>query len=166
MPLDSQAFMNEWKGQTIDGIMCPHIQYTFISLTPLCVAVVEQVRDGTTLRVRLFLSDSVHQMANVTLAGVRSAKAATRQGEAAEPWGEEVVSTISLLLSYILIRFSRQNSLLNHVCYNVQSVYSYYHYQPLLHNPSQRPQKQRHLRPPACSLGLSCILRVISLSCW
>ncbi|GJJ06096.1 hypothetical protein Clacol_000285 [Clathrus columnatus] len=70
MPLDSQAFMNEWKAQTID-------------------AVVEQVRDGTTVRVRLFLPDSIHQMANVALAGVRSAKAATRQGEAAEAWGEE-----------------------------------------------------------------------------
>ncbi|KAF8513029.1 transcription factor [Hysterangium stoloniferum] len=70
MPLDSQAFMTEWKNQTID-------------------AVVEQVRDGTTLRVRLFLPENVHQMANVALAGVRSAKAASRQGEVAEPWGEE-----------------------------------------------------------------------------
>ncbi|KAF8503095.1 hypothetical protein JB92DRAFT_3084279 [Gautieria morchelliformis] len=70
MPLDSQAFITEWKGQTID-------------------AVVEQVRDGTTLRVRLFLPDNVHQFANIALAGVRSAKASTRQGESAEPWGEE-----------------------------------------------------------------------------
>ncbi|KIJ39936.1 hypothetical protein M422DRAFT_75809 [Sphaerobolus stellatus SS14] len=70
MPLDSQGFLVEWKGQTIDGI-------------------VEQVRDGSTLRVRLFLPDNIHQMANIALAGVRSAKAATRQGETAEPWGEE-----------------------------------------------------------------------------
>jgi len=60
-------------------------------------AIVEQVRDGTTLRVRLFLPDSVHQFVNVALAGVRSAKASTRQGESAEPWGEEA-SCLPLLL--------------------------------------------------------------------
>ncbi|EJD52667.1 hypothetical protein AURDEDRAFT_111290 [Auricularia subglabra TFB-10046 SS5] len=70
MPADGQAFLNEWKGQQID-------------------AVVEQVRDGTTLRLRLLLPDNVHQMVNVGLAGVRSARAASKQGETAEQWGEE-----------------------------------------------------------------------------
>jgi staphylococcal nuclease domain-containing protein 1 len=70
MPEDSQAFVNEWKGKQID-------------------AIVEQVRDGTTLRVRLLMPDGEHQMANIALAGVRSARASSKQGEPSEPWGEE-----------------------------------------------------------------------------
>ncbi|KAF5370772.1 hypothetical protein D9758_002014 [Tetrapyrgos nigripes] len=70
MPADSQAFVSEWKGKSID-------------------AIVEQVRDGSTLRVRLFMPDGDHQMVNITLAGVRSSRAAGRPGETSEPWGEE-----------------------------------------------------------------------------
>ncbi|CAA7259116.1 unnamed protein product [Cyclocybe aegerita] len=70
MPTDSQAFVTEWKGKPLD-------------------ALVEQVRDGTTLRVRLFMPDGEHQMANITLAGVKSPRASTKQGESSEPWGEE-----------------------------------------------------------------------------
>ncbi|KAG7098664.1 hypothetical protein E1B28_000580 [Marasmius oreades] len=70
MPVDSQAFLTEWKGKTID-------------------AIVEQVRDGSTLRVRLLLPEGDQQMVNIALAGVRSAKASSKQGETAEPWGEE-----------------------------------------------------------------------------
>lgn len=54
------------------------------------LAIVEQVRDGTTLRVRLLIPDGDHQMVNIALAGVRSAKVSTKQGEPSEPWGEEV----------------------------------------------------------------------------
>ncbi|KAF8161178.1 hypothetical protein B0H34DRAFT_781782 [Crassisporium funariophilum] len=70
MPIDSQAFVTEWKGKPID-------------------AIVEQVRDGTTLRVRLLMPDGEHQMVNIALAGVRSARASTKQGEPSEPLGEE-----------------------------------------------------------------------------
>ncbi|KAH9485463.1 Staphylococcal nuclease domain-containing protein 1 [Psilocybe cubensis] len=70
MPTDSQAFVTEWKGKQLD-------------------ALVEQVRDGTTLRVRLFMPDGDHQMVNIALAGVRSARASSKQGEPSEPWGEE-----------------------------------------------------------------------------
>ncbi|TFK44793.1 hypothetical protein BDQ12DRAFT_702162 [Crucibulum laeve] len=70
MPADSQAFVTEWKGKSID-------------------AIVEQVRDGTTLRVRLLMPDGEHQMVNIALAGVRSARASSKQGEPSEPWGEE-----------------------------------------------------------------------------
>lgn len=52
--------------------------------------IVENVRDGSTVRVRLFLSDSEHQFVNVAMAGVRSPRAATKQGEPSEQWGEEV----------------------------------------------------------------------------
>ncbi|KIM20084.1 hypothetical protein M408DRAFT_30677 [Serendipita vermifera MAFF 305830] len=52
MPADSPAFLKQWKDQMIDGI-------------------VEQVRDGSTVRVRLLLSDDVHQVVNVSLAGAR-----------------------------------------------------------------------------------------------
>ncbi|KII92084.1 hypothetical protein PLICRDRAFT_50514 [Plicaturopsis crispa FD-325 SS-3] len=70
MPTDSQAFVSEWKGKSID-------------------AIVEQVRDGSTLRVRLLMPDGEHQFANIALAGVRSARASSKQGEPSEPWGEE-----------------------------------------------------------------------------
>ncbi|KAL0565818.1 hypothetical protein V5O48_016203 [Marasmius crinis-equi] len=70
MPADSQAFVTEWKGKTID-------------------AIVEQVRDGSTLRVRLLLPEGDHQIVNIALAGVRSPRASSKQGETAEPWGEE-----------------------------------------------------------------------------
>ena len=48
------------------------------------------MRDGTTLRVRLFMPEGDHQMVNITLAGIKSPRASTRQGEASEPLGEEV----------------------------------------------------------------------------
>ncbi|KAF8156099.1 hypothetical protein B0H34DRAFT_799162 [Crassisporium funariophilum] len=43
MPIDLQAFVTEWKGKPIH-------------------AIVEQVRDGTTLRVHLLMPDGKHQM--------------------------------------------------------------------------------------------------------
>ncbi|TRM69350.1 hypothetical protein BD626DRAFT_473754 [Schizophyllum amplum] len=69
MPEDSQAFVTEYKGKPLD-------------------AIVEQVRDGTTLRVRLLL-DAEHQMANIALAGVRSPRTAAKAGEPSEPFAEE-----------------------------------------------------------------------------
>lgn len=53
-------------------------------------AIVEQVKDGSTLRLRLLLPDDQHQFINIALAGVRAARASSKQGEASEPWGEEV----------------------------------------------------------------------------
>jgi staphylococcal nuclease domain-containing protein 1 len=89
MPADSQAFVSEWKGKSLEG----SIVFLFFTLPPLSfahLALVEQVRDGSTLRVRLFMPDGEHQMANIALAGVRCARAASKQGEPSEPWGEEV----------------------------------------------------------------------------
>lgn len=90
MPADSQAFVNEWKGKSIDGELAFHT----VRLKPLAhlsKAIVEQVRDGSTLRVRLLLPEGDHQIVNIALAGVRCPKASTKQGETAETWGEEVV---------------------------------------------------------------------------
>ncbi|KAF6760252.1 transcription factor [Ephemerocybe angulata] len=70
MPLDSQAFVAEWKGKPIDGI-------------------VEQVRDGTTLRIRLLMPDGDHQMVNIALAGVKGGRVASKPGETSEQWAEE-----------------------------------------------------------------------------
>lgn len=56
-------------------------------------AIVENVRDGSTVRVRLLLSDSEHQFVNVAMAGVRTPRTSTKQGEPAEKWGEEVIRT-------------------------------------------------------------------------
>jgi staphylococcal nuclease domain-containing protein 1 len=70
MPVDSAAFMAEWRGTPLD-------------------AVVEQVKDGSTLRVRLLLPEGDHQVVNLALAGVRAARAAGKPGETSEPLGEE-----------------------------------------------------------------------------
>jgi endonuclease YncB( thermonuclease family) len=56
----------------------------------ISLAIVESVRDGTTLRVRVFMPDGEHQFVNITLAGARSPRTASRQGETSEPLGEEV----------------------------------------------------------------------------
>ncbi|KAI0661175.1 transcription factor [Cubamyces menziesii] len=70
MPTDSQGFLAEYKGQPIDGL-------------------VEQVKDGSTLRIRLLMPDGDHQFVNIALAGVRCPRVASKQGEASEQWGEE-----------------------------------------------------------------------------
>ncbi|PCH43541.1 hypothetical protein WOLCODRAFT_164527 [Wolfiporia cocos MD-104 SS10] len=70
MPTDSQGFIAEWKGRNID-------------------AIVEGVRDGSTLRVRLLMPEGDHQFINLQLAGVRCARVASKPGETSEPWGEE-----------------------------------------------------------------------------
>jgi staphylococcal nuclease domain-containing protein 1 len=92
MPMDSQGYINEWKGKQLDGT-----QSSVQSLHPelnmnmsISLAIVESVRDGTTLRVRLFMPDGEHQFVNITLAGARSPRTASRQGETSEPLGEEV----------------------------------------------------------------------------
>ncbi|WVO12839.1 hypothetical protein L204_100447 [Cryptococcus depauperatus] len=73
MPTDPQAFISEYRDKEID-------------------AIVEQVRDGTQLRVRLLIDDHNHQYINLVLAGAKSPRASTvRDADAsnAEPWGEE-----------------------------------------------------------------------------
>lgn len=90
MPTDSQAFVTEWKGKSIDGMHNFQTSKFKLYLNALPLALVEQVRDGTTLRARLFMPDGEHQVVNIALAGVRSARAASKQGEPSEQWGEEV----------------------------------------------------------------------------
>ncbi|KIJ67884.1 hypothetical protein HYDPIDRAFT_25347 [Hydnomerulius pinastri MD-312] len=70
MPQDSQAFVSEWKGKSID-------------------ALVELVRDGSTLRVRLFMPDGEHQIVNIALAGVRCGRTSSKPDEPSEPWADE-----------------------------------------------------------------------------
>jgi staphylococcal nuclease domain-containing protein 1 len=60
-------------------------------------ALVEQVRDGSTLRVRLFMPDGEHQLINIALAGVRCARTSSKPDESSEPWAEEVRSPVYLL---------------------------------------------------------------------
>ncbi|KAL4074142.1 hypothetical protein J3A83DRAFT_4400199 [Scleroderma citrinum] len=79
MPANSAAFVSEWKGKSLD-------------------ALVESVRDGSTLRVRLFMPDGEHQMVNITLAGVRCSRIASKPGETSEPWAEEVRVPVTLLV--------------------------------------------------------------------
>ncbi len=89
MPTDSQAFVSSWKEKPLDGMVQFFDLCSFLSKFGE-IGLVEQVRDGATLRVRLFMSDGSHQMVNISLAGVKSSRASTRPGESSEPWGEEV----------------------------------------------------------------------------
>ena len=126
MPVDSHAFVSEWKGKPIDGK----------STTPLLdllklyfgfAAIVEQVREGTTLRVRLLMPDGEHQMVNIALAGVRSARASSKQGEPSEPYGEEVGSLYPFnIIIPISFPSQRQNTTQNPVYFNALSEYKYY----------------------------------------
>lgn len=89
MPADPHAFIAEHSGE-ID-------------------AIVEQVRDGTQLRVRLLLDENNHQVINLVIAGAKSPRASvTRDGEtqAAEPWGEEAkfFTEARLLQRHIKVR--------------------------------------------------------------
>lgn len=54
------------------------------------VGIVEQVRDGSTLRIRLLMPDGDHQMVNIALAGVKSGRVASKPGETSEPYADEV----------------------------------------------------------------------------
>ncbi|KAJ3488096.1 hypothetical protein NLI96_g3083 [Meripilus lineatus] len=70
MPADPQAFITEWKGKPID-------------------AIVEQVREGSNLRVRLLMPDGEHQFVNVALAGVRCPRVSNKPGEPSEQYAED-----------------------------------------------------------------------------
>lgn len=86
-------------------------------------AIVEAVRDGSTLRVRLLMPEGEHQFVNIALAGVKSARAASKQGEPSEPWGEEVgilaypvlfpLLNVLSIDSVMLLIYYRLNSLRN-----------------------------------------------------
>lgn len=78
---ESMSFLDEWRGKPVESV-------------------VEQVRDGSLLRVRLLLSSRRHQIINLHLAGVKAprlssslgAPSAVKNGgvkEPAEPFGEE-----------------------------------------------------------------------------
>lgn len=70
MPTNTQEFMTQWKGKPINSI-------------------VETVRDGNNLRVRLLLAPDQHQLVNLQLAGIKCPRAGGRENEAGEPFGEE-----------------------------------------------------------------------------
>lgn len=71
---DTAAFLAEWKGKEVESV-------------------VEQVRDGSMLRVRLLLSPRHHQVANLSLAGIKAPRIAGAGGpnsqEPSEPYAEE-----------------------------------------------------------------------------
>lgn len=75
MPEDSIGFLKEYKGTPLDGI-------------------VEQVRDGTMMRVRLLLGQRNHRVVNLSLAGVKAPRyngsgPGGFDSSNAEPFGEE-----------------------------------------------------------------------------
>ena len=72
-------------------VCCCHIGCTRTDFCGRSVAIVEHVRDGSTVRVRLLLPGGDHQFATVAMAGVRTPRAANKLGEPSEQWGEEVI---------------------------------------------------------------------------
>src|SRR6266436_2446914 len=93
------------------------------------LAIVESVRDGTTLRVRLFMPDGEHQFVNITLAGARSPRTASKQGETSEPFGDEVSRYRSLANAAGAFipssKPSRRNILQNRVYCNARLKYNF-----------------------------------------
>lgn len=71
---DAYNFLAEWKGKEIESV-------------------VEQVRDGNMLRVRLFLTSRHHQVVNLSLAGIKAPRMTGAGGpnsnEPSEPLAEE-----------------------------------------------------------------------------
>lgn len=71
---DAYNFLSEWKGKEIESV-------------------VEQVRDGNMLRVRLFLTPRHHQVVNLSLAGIKAPRMTGAGGpsssEPSEPFAEE-----------------------------------------------------------------------------
>ena len=65
------------------------LRCVFVAIDHALAAIVEQVRDGSTLRVRLLLPDGDHQFVNLTLAGVKSPRFGNRSEETPEQFGEE-----------------------------------------------------------------------------
>jgi hypothetical protein len=129
MPADSQAFLTEWKGKDLEGM------FRFACSQPplmLRLGIVENVRDGTSLRVRLLMPDGDHRIVNITLAGVKSPRAAAKPGEASEPLGEEVGSLVALrcinsLCLLINVILSRRRFSLSLVFFNVWFAFKYCH---------------------------------------
>lgn len=58
-------------------------------LTHWLAAIVEQVRDGSTVRVRMLMPDGDHQYANIALAGVRCPRLSSKPEETSEAFAEE-----------------------------------------------------------------------------
>jgi endonuclease YncB( thermonuclease family) len=63
-------------------------------------AIVEHVRDGSTVRVRLFLPEGDHQFVTVAMAGVRTPRVSVKQGEPSEQWGEEVTRIYAIFFLF------------------------------------------------------------------
>ena len=94
IPEDSQSFLSQWKGKSFDGDNANRIFYTLLIIL-YYLGLVEQVRDGTTLRIRLFMPEGEHQMVTIALAGVRSPRVSSKPGEPSEQWAEEVRLSMS-----------------------------------------------------------------------
>jgi hypothetical protein len=110
--------------------LCLHLGTKYAHFT---LAIVESVRDATTLRVRMFMPDGEHQFVNITLAGARSPRAASRQGETSEPLGDEVHPMVLLCVLPALTLPSepcRRSISRNRVSYNGPSKYSFFPYPP------------------------------------
>ena len=134
--------------------------HVFLPTPTMCnliagLGIVENVRDGTWLRIRLLLPDGDHQMVNISLAGVKSPRVAIKSGEASEPLGEEVGSIVAMgckcpFRSLINGTLSRRNFSLSPVFCNVRCAFKYYHYPPLprLHS---NPAQVLHLCPQVFS---------------
>jgi staphylococcal nuclease domain-containing protein 1 len=84
-PTDPQAFLAEHKDQEIDGQSggaSSHDIETF-------PAIIEQVSNGSTVKARLLLSDTQHQIITLQMAGIRAPRAASLHANPNATDGEE-----------------------------------------------------------------------------
>lgn len=66
------------------------------------------MKDGSTLRIRLLMPEGDHQFVNITLAGVRSPRVASKPDETSEQYGEEVCSLDNHCNAVFMDSFARR----------------------------------------------------------
>lgn len=115
----------------------------------IVLAIVEQVRDGSTVRVRLLMPEGDHQFVNISLAGVRCPRFASKQGESSEEFAEEVRYKLLICSAMVLnmCSYERPNSSRSQGYSNVLSGSNSFPYLHRLPRHSKTRKMDLHLLP-------------------
>jgi staphylococcal nuclease domain-containing protein 1 len=93
MPEDPVAFLAEHKGVPVDGELAASTpEESLLTRTP--PAIIEAVSNGSSIRARLLLSPTHHQIVNLGIAGVRAPRSGNAGGDSSQ--GEEFGDEVSL----------------------------------------------------------------------
>ncbi|KAK4705914.1 staphylococcal nuclease domain-containing protein 1, partial [Phenoliferia sp. Uapishka_3] len=96
MPEDPTAFLQEYKGKPLDGTsgaLASNVDRGELTCIPRTIAaIIEATPNGSTVRARLLLSPTEHQIVSIGLAGVRAPRSgnpAGGEGSSGEEFGDE-----------------------------------------------------------------------------